>query len=134
MFDYLHSFSGPVIPGLELHERVYAKDQPQYRPLRTLAGRNGDSAIARFTFSEAQRKAIAEGADVYLELLHFGGPLAPSSIIIMSEPPDTDDFRRWWIAQTKAPYQIEQKSEPMPEMIEGGDASAKLEKEINKLK
>lgn len=86
--------------------RSTPKDQPQYRPLRTLPGRKGDSAIARFHFSDAQRKAIADGADIYLELLHFGGPLAPSLIMVMSEPADTDNFRSWWKAQTGGPYQV----------------------------
>lgn len=107
MFDYLDPHDGPVVAGLEKHETVYAKNQPQYRSLRTLSGRNGDSAISRFHLTDAQRKAIAEGADIYLELLHFGGPLAPSLIMVMSEPADTDNFRMWWKVQTKAPYQVE---------------------------
>lgn len=106
MFDYLTPHDGPVVIGLEQFEKVYAKDQPQYRPLRTLPGRDGDSAIARFSLTEAQRKAIAEGADLYLELLHYGGPLAPSLIMVMSKPADTDNFRGWWKAQTRAPYPL----------------------------
>lgn len=107
MFDFVEPHDGPVIVGLEKFETVYAKNQPQYRPLRTLPGSNGDSAIARFHFTDAQRKAIAEGADIYLELLHFRGPLAPSLIMVMSEPADTDNFRLWWKAQTSAPYQVD---------------------------
>ncbi|WP_192246130.1 hypothetical protein [Mesorhizobium silamurunense] len=107
MFDFVKPHDGPVVVGLERFETVYAKDQPQYLPLRTLPGRNGDSAIARFHFTDAQRKAIADGADIYLELLHFGGPLAPSSMMIMSEPADTDNFRLWWRAQTSAPYRLD---------------------------
>lgn len=115
MFDFVDPYDGPVVVGLEKFETVYAKNQPQYRALRTLPGLNGDSAISRFHFTDAQRKAIAEGADIYLELLHFRGPLAPSLIMVMSEPPDTDNFRLWWKAQTKAPYQlnIEAKQEPI---------------------
>jgi hypothetical protein len=43
-------------------------------------------------------------------LLHFRGPLAPSSLMVMSEPPDTDSFRQWWKAQTRAPYQLDVES------------------------
>ena len=43
---------------------------------------------------------------IYLELLHFRGPLAPSLLMVMSEPADTDDFRSWWKAQTAGPYRI----------------------------
>lgn len=106
-FDFMSPHDGPVVPGLERFERVYAKDQPQYRPLRTLPAQNGISAIARLHFTDAQRKAIAKGADIYLELLHFGGPLAPSRVMVMSEPADTDTFRRWWKTQTDAPYQLD---------------------------
>ncbi|RWG12254.1 MAG: hypothetical protein EOQ55_27265 [Mesorhizobium sp.] len=107
MFDYVNPHSGPVVAGLERFETVYAKDQPQYRPLRTLPGENGNSAIARFHFTDAQRKAIADGADIYLELFHFRGPLAPSRMMVMSEPADTDSFRSWWRAQTSAPYRLD---------------------------
>ncbi|TIT90378.1 MAG: hypothetical protein E5W41_00180 [Mesorhizobium sp.] len=104
MFDILNPHDGPVVVGLEQFETVYAKDQPEYRPLRTLPGRKGNSAISRFSLTDAQRKAIAEGADIYLELLHFRGPLAPSLLMVMSEPPDTNDFRSWWRVQTDGPY------------------------------
>lgn len=110
MFDILDPFNGPVIPGLEKFETVYAKDQPQYRPLRTLPGRKGTSAISRFSLTDGQRQAIAEGADIYLELLHFGGPLAPSLLMVMSEPADTDNFRGWWRAQTDGPYVVRSES------------------------
>lgn len=106
MFDTVDPHNGPVIAGLEKFETVYAKNQPEYRPLRTLPGRNGNSAIARFHFTEAQRKAVAEGADIYLELLHFGRPLAPSLIMVMSEHADSDSFRSWWKAQTRGPYPL----------------------------
>jgi len=106
MFDIVQPHDGPVVVGLEKFETVFAKDQPQYRPLRTLPGRQGDSAIARFHFTDAQRRAIAEGADIYLELLHFGRPLAPSLLMVMSEPPDTDNFKLWWKAQTSATYEL----------------------------
>jgi hypothetical protein len=55
MFDIVNPHDGPVVVGLEKFETVYAKDQPQYRPLRTLPARKGNSAIARFHFTDAQR-------------------------------------------------------------------------------
>lgn len=106
MFDVLQPHDGPVVVGLDRFETVYAKGQPQYRPFRTLPGRGGISAIGRYSLSDAQRKAISEGADLYLELLHFRGPLAPHLLMIMSDPADTDDFRKWWRAQTDAPYSV----------------------------
>lgn len=108
MFDYLTPHDGPVVDGLEQFETVYAKDQPQYRPLRCLPGENGNSAISRFHFTDAQRKAIAEGADIYLEILHYKGPLAPSRLMVMSEPETGNGhFAPWWKAQTKGTYPVE---------------------------
>ena len=107
MFDYLMSHDGPVVDGLEQFETVYAKDQPQYIPLRTLPGENGDSAISRFSPTPEQRKAVAEGADIYLEILHFRGPLAPSRLMVMSEPkPEATHFKAWWRVQTKGSYPL----------------------------
>lgn len=107
MFDYLSSHDGPVVDGLERHETVYAKNQPEYLPLRTLPGEDGNSAISRFHLTEAQRKAVAEGADIYLEILHFKGPLAPSRLMVMSEPSESaTHFKDWWKAQTKGTYPV----------------------------
>lgn len=107
MFDYLSSHDGPVVEGLEQFETVYAKNQPQYLPLRTLPGEDGNSAISRFHLTDAQRKTIAEGADIYLEILHFRGPLAPSRLMVMSEPETGEmHFHAWWKAQTRGTYPV----------------------------
>ncbi|MDB5358810.1 MAG: hypothetical protein JWO51_107 [Rhodospirillales bacterium] len=107
MFDYLKPHDGPVVAGLEEHETVFAKDQPQYLPLRTLPGEDGNSAISRFHLTDAQRKAVAEGADIYLEIVHFRGPLAPSRMMVMSEPGEgATRFQEWWKSQTKGPYVV----------------------------
>jgi len=108
MFDYLTLHDGPVVGGLEQYETVFAKNQPQYLPMRTLPGENGNSAIARFHLTDEQRKAVADGADIYLELLHYKGPLAPSRLMVMSDPkPDATHFKEWWKVQTKGAYPIE---------------------------
>lgn len=120
MFDYLMSHDGPVVDGLEKFETVYAKDQPQYRPLRTLPGENGNSAISRFHLTDEQRKAIAEGADIYLEIVHFKGPLAPSRLMVMSDrKSDETHFFRWFRAQTKGTY-------PVPEPVATEKTSVSL--------
>lgn len=105
MFDYLTAHDGPVVDGLEKYETVYAKDQPEYIPLRTLPGEHGNSAISRFHLTGEQRKAVAEGADIYLEIVHFKGPLAPSRLMVMSEPlKSLPHFKGWWKGQTKGTY------------------------------
>jgi hypothetical protein len=68
----------PVIPGLEMFEVVYAKDQPQYNPLRALKSMKDNGAIlTRWRPDEFERRAIADGADVFLEILTFHEPLQP---------------------------------------------------------
>lgn len=76
MSDYLMPADRPVIEGLEQHEVVYAKDQPEYIPLRTLRSADG-RVLSRWGLTPEQRQAVSEGEDVLLELSTFGGPLQP---------------------------------------------------------
>ncbi len=90
-WDYLAPKDGPIFDGLESKEVVYAKNQPEYIPLRTLISAGPDrKAISRWTFTEVQRKAVACGADIFLQMLTFGGPLQPVILAIGSgkESPD----------------------------------------------
>jgi len=81
MFEYLNPRNGPVIDGMEHLEVTYAKNQPEYIPLRTLRN-NADidpyvPVVSRWTLTPEQRKLVADGADIFLELSTFGGPLSP---------------------------------------------------------
>jgi hypothetical protein len=79
---YLSPADGPVVEGLEAHEVVYAANQAQYNPLRTLrSNTEGCRVLSRWSPTPEQREALAEGADIFLELLTFGFPLQP---ILMS--------------------------------------------------
>jgi hypothetical protein len=83
MFDYLSPKDGPVIDGLESKEVVYAKDQPEYIPLRTLKSDGPMGAvISRWTLTQEQRIAVVNGADIFLELSTFGNPLQPIRMAI----------------------------------------------------
>ena len=84
MFDYLSPKNGPVVDGLESREIVYAKDQPEYIPLRTLRNDKDPmvGVVSRWSPTAQQRKAIAEGADIFLELSTFGQPLQPIRMAI----------------------------------------------------
>lgn len=83
MFSYLKPKDGPVIEGLEEKEIVYAKDQHPYIPLRTLVGNSRDRRVlSRWEPTPEQRKAIADGADIYLQLLTFGQPLQPILMLV----------------------------------------------------
>lgn len=83
MFSFASIKDGPVIEGMEAEEVVYAKDQPQYLPLRSLvsSGPKG-RVISRWTFTPEQRKQIAEGADVLLEVSTGHRPLQPLRVMV----------------------------------------------------
>jgi hypothetical protein len=108
-FDYLSPAIGPVVEGLEDFEKIYALEQmADYLPLRTLPGESGRSSIYRLELTEDQRRIVAEGADVLVEILHYGGPLAPSRVMLMNQSgltnQERNNFKRWFAAQTKGPY------------------------------
>lgn len=80
--EYLNPFDGPVVMGRESEDVVYAKDQPEYKPLRTLVYETYPNSqdirvMSRWTLTPEQRKKVTDGADIYLTLLTFGGPLQP---------------------------------------------------------
>lgn len=83
MFRYLLPKDGPVFEGLESREVVYAKDQPEYLPLRALVSDGlKRRVISRWTLTEEERKAVAAGDDIFLMLLTHGYPLQPIQIAL----------------------------------------------------
>jgi hypothetical protein len=85
-FEYLSPANKPVIPGLEGFEVVYAKDQPEYIPLRTLRSRTDEGKVmSRWDLTPEQRKAVANGADLFLTLLTFQGPLQPITLAVATD-------------------------------------------------
>jgi len=105
MFEYLKTHDGPVVEGLEKYEIIYAKDQSEYIPLSVLPGALGSSAVSRWTPCDEQRKAIAEGADIYLENFHFGQPLSPVRMAV-AKPAGTM-WKEWFSVQIAAPFASE---------------------------
>jgi hypothetical protein len=94
MWDYMQPKDGPVVDGLESQEIVYAEHQPQYIPLRTLRGSGKFvPVISRWSPTEEQRKLIADGADIYLELSTFGHPLTPIRMVVSDGKLDNDWVR-----------------------------------------
>ncbi len=91
MLEYLSPKDGPVFQGLEHKEVVYAKDQPEYIPLRVLVSAGTDKrVISRWRPTDEQRRAIANGEDIYLELSTFGQPLQPIRMFITDDNIDKD--------------------------------------------
>lgn len=61
-------------------ERIIALDQPEYLPIVSLPVRfqDGLSGLSvRFRFTDDERKAIADGGDLVITELTFGGPFTP---------------------------------------------------------
>ena len=94
MITYLQPANESVVKGLEEFEVVYAvNQQDKYNPLRTLRSKTEEGRVlSRWTLTDEQRKAIAEGADVFLELLTFGGDLQPIMLAVGTDP-NPDYFR-----------------------------------------
>jgi hypothetical protein len=107
-FDYLKPALGPVVDGLEDYEKIYALEQGEYLPIRTLPAEGGASAIYRCELTLEQREMVASGADVLIEILHLGGPLVPSRVMLLnqknlSEGESKEALSDWFRVQTRIP-------------------------------
>lgn len=74
-------------PNLELApgwERVvYAENQPPYLPLPVVRSQDDEvRVVSRWTPTPAEREQIARGADVFVTVLTFGGPLQAQLVTI----------------------------------------------------
>ncbi len=86
---WLEPKDAAVIEGLEPFEVCFAKNQSEYRPLRALKSMKNDGAIlTRWDLTPEQRAAIANGADLFLEVLTFCQPLQPVRLSVTAEPYD----------------------------------------------
>jgi hypothetical protein len=110
-FDYLKPAQGPVVDGLEDHEKIFALEQAEYLPLRTLPAYGGNSAIYRCEMTPEQRAMVAAGADVLVEIVHYGGPLAPSRVMLINQTnfqvgESKELMAQWFASQTHGPYVV----------------------------
>jgi hypothetical protein len=74
-------------------ERVIALDQPEYAPIIVLPVRfqDGVSGLSvRFRLTDEERKALADGDDLIITEMSFGGPFTTLSMQICK--PDTNPF------------------------------------------
>ncbi len=69
-----------IFDDLEACEVTFARGSEVYAPLRTLTDHT--TVLTRWTPTEEQRRSIAAGQDLYLELLTFGGPLQPIRLTV----------------------------------------------------
>jgi hypothetical protein len=75
----------PVLPASRECEFVFAKDQPEYMPLPTFGTEK--AVLSRWRLTEAERRYIAQGGDLFICMMNFGGPLLP--ILPIAADPDT---------------------------------------------
>lgn len=93
MFDLMVVADRSVVEGLEQFEIEIAKDDPDYNCLRALVSHTDEARVlSRWTLTPEQRAAVAEGADIYLELITFGMGLQPVRMAVGREV-DPDLFR-----------------------------------------
>ena len=72
----------PIIPGVELPEVVYAKDQPQYHPLPVHEMEDG-TVLSRWHLTWKERFVAFLKGDVYLFVSTFNNPLQPISMQVI---------------------------------------------------
>jgi hypothetical protein len=66
----------PIIPGLDLPETIYAKDQPEYLPLPVYRQSDG-TVLSRWHCTWPERLKILVTGDVYLWQMTFNDLLQP---------------------------------------------------------
>jgi hypothetical protein len=72
------------MPGSEPIEIVLGKDQPQYDPLPAVyLDTSSRPMITRWRLDEAEREAIANGADIVLQQLTFQQPFQPVNLQVV---------------------------------------------------
>ena len=74
----------PVVPGYELLETVYAKDQPNYKPLPVWKQHDG-TTLSRWRLTWKERLRVLFSGNVYLWILTFNQPLQP--VMLQTEKP-----------------------------------------------
>lgn len=84
MISYLAPSARPVCDELEADETIFARNLPDWTPIRALRSADG-KILTRWQLTDAQRAAIAAGADVFLELVTYGRPFGGNVRIAISE-------------------------------------------------
>lgn len=78
----------PTVPPEIYGEYLeYATNQPQYRPL--VARRIPDGTLTTlWQLTDEERQAVANGANIYLELMTFNRPLQPVLLWVEGMDPE----------------------------------------------
>jgi hypothetical protein len=74
----------PVMPGSEAIEIVLGKDQPEYIPLPAVyLDMNCRPMVTRWRFTDEEREAIANGADLVMQQLTFKQAFQPINVQVV---------------------------------------------------
>ena len=58
-------------------DQPQSKDQPRYRPLPTVRFDHDGRILTRWRLSDIERRQVAAGLDLYIQVATFGDPLQP---------------------------------------------------------
>ncbi len=85
----------PIDPGPPGELSVYAEEQPEYYPLITRVTDRNHMIIlrTRWQLTDEERRQVAEGADILLDVTTFGQPLQPLSMRLSEEPAPVEAVR-----------------------------------------
>lgn len=74
----------PIAPRTGEPEITLAEEQHDYLPITAAVRMRpvGQSLVTRWTLTPAERAAVANGADVFVETLTFGAPMQPVAVSI----------------------------------------------------
>ena len=96
--DPLRYLDARGLPGSEPIEVVLGKNQPEYTPLPAVyLDTPSRPMITRFRLDDAERAAVAAGADVVLQQLTFRNPFQPVNLQIVGPdewPQPIEEFAR----------------------------------------
>ncbi|MEP7339353.1 MAG: hypothetical protein ABI977_16570 [Acidobacteriota bacterium] len=88
----------PVIPGIDLPETTFAKDQPEYNALPSFRDDRG-VVLTRWSMTWRERFRALFHGNIYLTVLTYGNPLQPVGLSM--DPPEIvrdDNSRPHFIA------------------------------------
>lgn len=85
-FDYLKPSIEAVIEGFEDHERIYALEQGNYIPIRTLMGDGGLITERRFSaMSKQQKQPVREPIATWYRINEYPHEIQPVLVVAFTE-------------------------------------------------
>src|SRR5262245_33924718 len=83
----------PIVPGVDLPETLYAKDQPEYQSLPVFRQEDG-TVLSRWHLTWWERMRVLCKGDIYLWVMTVNQPLQP--VMLQVERPEVETRRKYW--------------------------------------